>query len=242
MELLHLTQIAGKHPHELSGEEKLRTALARALVVEPQILLLDEPLAGLDAAARQRLGQTLRELHQRHQSTFLLATADAELAMTASDRVAVLRAGHIEQVDTPDVLYERPRTRFVAEAVGACNLVQGEFRARSGQLLEAETSIGVLVMELSEIGIERAEQGKFIFGIRPERISLRGGGASDNRILGRITEVAFTGAMSRYVVRVGESIDLRVTEFNTGRRLVDYFVGDEVEVFLPPSNMFVLED
>src|SRR5512145_1716049 len=125
-EMLRIVQLAGfesRYPGELSGGQQQRVAVARALVVEPEILLLDEPLSNLDASLREEMRFEIRRLHERFGITTLYVTHDQAEAMVISDRVAVLRGGRVVQVGPPVELFERPRTRFVAEFIGKTNLV-----------------------------------------------------------------------------------------------------------------------
>src|SRR5690242_2898002 len=125
-ELLRVVQLAGyesRYPGELSGGQQQRVAVARALVVEPEILLLDEPLSNLDANLREEMRVEIRRLHERFGITTLYVTHDQAEAMVISDRVAVLRDGRVDQIGAPADLFERPRTRFVAEFIGKTNLL-----------------------------------------------------------------------------------------------------------------------
>lgn len=244
MELTQIMPLAGRHPNELSGGQKQRVALARAIVNEPEVLLLDEPLGALDLKLRKELQLELHHLQQRLGITFIHVTHDQDEAMTMSDRVAVMNAGRVEQLGTPEELYERPKTKFVAQFIGACNCFEGKFISRTGNVVEADTPLGKLRMELSAAGIELAEQaaqGTLSLGIRPERVSLQGGEFGDNRFLGRIEEITFNGAESHYRIQTGKT-ELRVVELNTGRRAVGLFAGDTVEVSVPPGNVFLLEN
>lgn len=240
MELTQILPLAGRHPNELSGGQKQRVALARAIVNEPDVLLLDEPLGALDLKLRKELQLELRHLQQRLGITFIHVTHDQDEALTMSDRVAVMNTGRVEQLGSPEELYERPKTKFVAEFIGACNFFDGKFISRTGNVVEADTTLGRLRVELSAAAIELAEQGKLSLGIRPERISLEGSTSGDNRFLGRVEEITFNGAESHYRVQVGKT-ELRATELNTGRRAVGLFVGDSVEVSVPPASIFLLE-
>jgi spermidine/putrescine transport system ATP-binding protein len=240
MELTQIMPLAGRHPSELSGGQKQRVALARALVNEPAVLLLDEPMGALDAKLRKELQLELRQLQQRLGITFIHVTHDQDEAMAMSDRVAVMNAGRVEQLGTPDELYDHPKTGFVAEFIGACNLFEGKFIARAGQLLEADTPLGRLHVELPTTAIELAERGRLRLGIRPERIAMDGGAPGDNRLLGTVQSLLSNGPETHAQVRVGDTI-LRVTELNTGRRSVALFVGDSVELAISPENLFLLE-
>lgn len=241
MELTQILPLAGRHPSELSGGQKQRVALARALVNEPQVLLLDEPLGALDHKLRVELQIELRQIQQRLGTTFIHVTHDQDEALSMSDRVALMNAGRVEQLGTPEELYERPKTRFVAEFIGACNWFEGKFFSRSGSLLEADSPLGRLRVELPSTAIELAEQGRLRLGIRPERISLEGGSGADNRFLGQVVSVISNGPETHVQVRVGDNL-LRVMELNTGRRSVGLFVGDSVELSIPPANVFLMED
>ncbi|HSW50236.1 MAG TPA: ABC transporter ATP-binding protein [Bryobacteraceae bacterium] len=127
-EAIAMVQLAGKekrYPSEISGGERQRVALARSLVLEPEVLLLDEPLAALDPALRKQMRGELKELQRRIGITFLFVTHDQEEALTLSDKIAVMRQGRIEQTGTPEEIYLRPRNRFVAGFLGAVNWVDG---------------------------------------------------------------------------------------------------------------------
>src|SRR5256885_6784852 len=132
-EMLRVVQLAGyetRYPGELSGGQQQRVALARALVVEPEILLLDEPLSNLDANLREEMRFEIRRLHETFGNTTLYVTHDQGEAMVISDRIAVLKAGKVAQAGTADELYHRPRTRFVAEFIGRTNVLDGGAVAR----------------------------------------------------------------------------------------------------------------
>ncbi|GAA5234315.1 ABC transporter ATP-binding protein [Verticiella sediminum] len=126
--VVHLDHLAERYPAELSGGQQQRVALARAIVVRPQVLLLDEPLSNLDANLREEMRNEIRRLHDEFGMTTVYVTHDQSEAMAISDRIAVMNGGNLEQIDTPWALYNRPRTRFVAEFIGRTNLLQGVLR------------------------------------------------------------------------------------------------------------------
>ena len=205
--------------------------------------LIERVISPLFALAGPAVGRARRHLQQRLGITFIHVTHDQDEAMSMSDRIAVMNAGRVEQLGTPEELYEQPKTKFVAQFIGECNFLAGKFISRSADIVEADTPVGRLRLQLAKAGVdvaEQAEQGQLSIGIRPERISLQGGDPGDNRCLGRIEEITYNGAESRYRVVVGEA-ELRVTELNSGRRAVGLFVGDAVEVAIPPANLFLLE-
>lgn len=154
LERLGLGSMAERRPAELSGGQQQRVAMARALVFEPPILLLDEPLSALDRDLRRRLQAELRALHRDEGRTFILVTHDQEEAMTLSDRIAVFRAGRLIQTGTPQQLYRRPNSRFVAEFVGEANLLPTT-------ALGSHAGDGLLLLRPEDLRISRAGKGKW---------------------------------------------------------------------------------
>lgn len=161
MDLVQITPLAHRKPAQLSGGQKQRVALARAVVNEPAVLLLDEPLAALDRKLRKELQVELSGLQRRLGITFIYVTHDQEEALVMSDRIAVMRDGRIEQLDEAETLYERPRTRFVAQFLGSCNLLPGGLAIRPEKitLLPAHTPLDehrrrVRIEEVIYVGAE----------------------------------------------------------------------------------------
>ncbi|MDQ6603697.1 MAG: ABC transporter ATP-binding protein [Chloroflexota bacterium] len=200
LSLVALDGLAERYPHELSGGQQQRGALARALVGEPDILLLDEPLSNLDAKLREELRAEIRRVQQSVGTTVLFVTHDQDEAMALSDRVAVMRAGAIEQVGTPRMIYEQPATRFVAAFVGAVNLLDAVDDSGATRVIGAPD----LVMPLAP------PAPSFSAVIRPEDIALTpdAGGASGT--VGEIASRTYLGDHASYMVRVG-TLTLRVT-------------------------------
>ncbi len=182
LEMLGLKDMADRHPHQLSGGQKQRVALARALVNEPEVLLLDEPMSALDARLRAHLQVELRRLQQTMGKTFILVTHDQDEALVVSDRLAVMNNGRIIQHGTPRDVYEEPKTRFVAEFLGAANLIHGKFRKNG-----VETEYGFLYVE----DIPSTEE--VTLAIRPEWIYIRDDKPKRNGIYGKIREAIYRG-------------------------------------------------
>jgi putative spermidine/putrescine transport system ATP-binding protein len=177
-ELLALVELPGvgdRRPGQLSGGQRQRVALARALINQPQVLLLDEPLGALDLKLREQMQSELKALQRRLGITFLFITHDQHEALSMSDRIGVFSAGRLEQVGTPQQVYSAPATRFVAQFVGAANVLDGDAARRLTGHAHAM--------------------------LRPERI--RFGGAADARAVGTVTEVQYFGAFTRVRVDVG---------------------------------------
>jgi len=165
-EMLRVVQLAGyeqRYPGELSGGQQQRVAVARALVVEPEILLLDEPLSNLDASLREEMRFEIRRLHETFGITTLYVTHDQSEAMVISDRVAVLDQGRVAQIGTAEELFERPRTRFVAEFIGKTNLIEGTAE-RSDTFVRGPLRLRVFDANLTP--------GPVVLSIRPHQIAL----------------------------------------------------------------------
>jgi iron(III) transport system ATP-binding protein len=208
-EMLRVVQLAGyeaRYPGELSGGQQQRVAVARALVVEPEILLLDEPLSNLDANLREEMRFEIRRLHEAFGITTLYVTHDQAEAMVISDRIAVLDRGRVAQVGTADEVFLRPRTRFVAEFIGKTNLVEGVAVA-------ADTiAVGSLRLRVASAGL--ASGARVAVSIRPHDIALAspGSGATGvNALRGTVQRASFLGDSVDCQVRVAESdVVLRV--------------------------------
>ncbi len=203
---VELTGLGDRYPGQLSGGQQQRVALARALVLNPQILLLDEPLSNLDAKIRVQVRAEIRKLQKELGITTIYVTHDQEEALAMSDRIAVFSHGKVSQVGPPKALYERPATRFVADFIGINNLVEGTVRSVDGpqRSLRAETPLG----ELSAIHNEPLRVGdRCVICIRPENIALDGktdGGR--NQFKGRISFAAYLGNTLRYDVDLGNGV------------------------------------
>jgi spermidine/putrescine transport system ATP-binding protein len=240
-EVLELVQLAGferRKPSQLSGGQQQRVALARALVLAPRVLLLDEPLGALDARLRRDLQVELKALQRDIGVTFVFVTHDQEEALTMSDRVAVMRGGHVEQAGSPREVYEDPRTMFVADFLGVSNLLEADAMGHER---------GGCVLRLADRTF-RAEQGetdargKLKAMIRPERIGVEPHGVSgDNRLPGMVERAVFLGGSYEIHVRVLGGEMLKVTMANEGNPLTfGLEQGTPVTLHLPPGALRVL--
>jgi spermidine/putrescine transport system ATP-binding protein len=207
-------------------------ALARALVNRPQVLLLDEPLGALDLKLRKQMQIELKLIQHDVAVTFIHVTHDQEEAMTMADRIAVMNAGRIEQLGTPDELYERPRTRFVAGFLGVSNLISGS--AGSDGTVRAD---GVEIQVTPEALAGRS--GRVAVGIRPEKILL--GEEGENRIAGTIKERAYIGVSTQYIVDTSAG-ELSVYVQNAGPQAALAEPGDSVVLSWSREASFVVDD
>ena len=195
LNLVGLAEQAKRYPHQLSGGQQQRVALARALAIEPQVLLLDEPLSALDAKVRAQLRDQIRRIQLEVGITTLFVTHDQEEALAIADRVGVMREGHIEQLAPPTEVYARPATSFVAEFVGLSNRLAGEVRGGS-----------VIVRGFTLPLVEReTPDGQVVALVRPEAVTLASDDAPESGLLaGTVIAVTFLGATSRVTVDLGD--------------------------------------
>ena len=236
--LVHLEGYDRRRPNQLSGGQQQRVALARALVNEPHVLLLDEPLGALDLKLRRQLQVELKRVQAEVGITFVYVTHDQEEALTMSDRIAVMSRGRVEQLGTPEELYERPATRFVADFIGTTNLLTGSVIAvdSQGALVRLATGEQCLVASDGDLAVGRAVE----LSVRPESVELRAtNGASPGLapIAGHVEQVAYLGSNVQYQVRSSGGLAITAVAPKAGPR---WPVGSAVDVVWRPSEALVL--
>ena len=204
---VNLTGLEDRYPGQLSGGQQQRVALARALVLNPDILLLDEPLSNLDAKIRVQVRAEIRKLQQSLGITTIYVTHDQDEALSLSDRVAVMRDGRVQQVATPKTLYERPVNRFVADFVGTNNFIPGVCKERGEARSVVETALG-LVHGRPGAGV--AAGARCVLAIRPENVALGGVEGTDNVFEGRVAFASYLGNTLRYDVETAGGLVLKV--------------------------------
>jgi len=211
-EALSLVQLPGygdRYPRELSGGEQQRVALARALVTRPAVLLLDEPLGALDKKLRDHMKIELKRLQRDVGVTTIYVTHDQEEALTMSDRVAVMRAGRVEQVGAPLDIYETPRTVFVAGFIGNTNLLAGH--SRGGAAIECA---GVTI---ATADAAPAAGAAVTVAVRPERIRLEHTAGLDNQVAATVAHVVYQGETVRYLLAADGGLELQAVELGRVR-------------------------
>jgi spermidine/putrescine transport system ATP-binding protein len=227
--LVHLEGYERRKPNQLSGGQQQRVALARALVNRPNVLLLDEPLGALDLKLRRQLQLELKRIQTEVGITFVYVTHDQEEALTMSDRIAVMHAGLVEQLGTPEDLYERPATRFVADFIGTTNLLRGS--------IETDGSVRLSSGETTRVAHDGLAPGDDIeISVRPESISIVPAEAV-GAIRGVVMQAAYLGNTVSYQVRSTSGLAMSVLAPKTGIRLP---VGSEVALAWSPSDALVL--
>ncbi len=203
LQFVGLTGLGDRWPNQLSGGQQQRVAVARALVLEPQVLLLDEPLSNLDAKLRVQLRWELRALQQRLGMTFVYVTHDQDEALSLSDWIAVMNAGRVEQSGTPWEIYYHPRTSFLADFVGAVNLVPATVKeVRAGDVVVALGQHAFAVRSPQGVALRNGQDVKVC--VRPEALALRAPlDAADGIVIsGQVARRAFLGDLMRYWVNV----------------------------------------
>ena len=228
-ELLDLVELGGqgdKKPTELSGGQRQRVAVARALAVEPAVLLLDEPLSALDLKLRQHMRTELRTIQQHVGITFVYITHDQGEALTMSDRIAVMSAGVIEQVDTPDRLYDAPRSPFVATFVGENNVLRAKVKEAANGVVRVDTPFGP-VQASNPDGLTPGTDA-MVF-VRPERMQIMPPESVPNRVQGRVIRRELEGPFAHLAVETPVGEVIRVHQTNRGDA-TDVAVGTDVVI------------
>jgi ABC-type Fe3+/spermidine/putrescine transport system ATPase subunit len=233
---VNLTGLGARYPGQLSGGQQQRVALARALVLNPDILLLDEPLSNLDAKIRVQVRAEIRTLQRELGITTVYVTHDQEEALSLSDRVAVMRDGKVLQVATPKDLYERPATRFVADFVGTNNFIAGVCRGVSGDQMLVDTALGALRGRATTAVAERA---RCVLAVRPENVALGGDGV--NAIDGTIVLASYLGSVLRYDVATAEGVIVKADVRDPWHH-VPLPAGRAVRLTFPASVALTLPD
>ncbi len=226
-----LEPLGHRYPGELSGGQQQRVALARALIVEPETLLLDEPLSNLDANLREEMRFEIRRLHDEYRYTTVYVTHDQSEAMTTADLIAVMNAGKIDQLGTPEDIYDRPQSEFVARFIGAANVIKGKAKDANHVDFAGAT--------LRVIGAKLAAGQDAAVAIRQHDVALSKDAPSntENALPARVLRQVFLGASRDYLVETRDSTTLRID--TTPDNLVAE--GSEVWVTLPPERCRALE-
>ena len=227
LELVGLGHLGGRYPHQMSGGQQQRIALARALAIQPRVLLLDEPLSALDAKVRVSLRDEIRRIQTELGMTTLFVTHDQEEALAVSDRVGVMSHGRLEQLDTPSVVYREPKTAFVAQFVGVTNSVECK--------AEGQT---VVINGVSVPATHDQPSGSDVRVIvRPEDIGVSTHDGTQGKIVGDVLTQSFLGPVTRISVRVGEQI-LRVDQ--PSNQAAAFQPGTQVALDLSESRIMVV--
>jgi putrescine transport system ATP-binding protein len=242
LDLVHLGSKAKRKPHQLSGGERQRVALARALAKHPKLLLLDEPLGALDRKLRESTQFELKALQARLGITFVMVTHDQDEAMTLSSRLAVMDQGRVLQVGAPNDVYESPRTRHVAEFLGAANLLEATVRSGSGGIAALDID-GLPGAFRASVDAPLGAGARVAIAVRPEKIRLCDSvAAADNKLQGRVKDVAYIGDVSTYNMLLADGRSLRVQTTNGKRGAALPTAGDELWLSWDAADAVVIAE
>lgn len=234
LDMVRLGPLKNRRPSQLSGGQQQRVALTRALVFEPRVILMDEPLGALDKQLREHMQLEIRELHKRLGLTIVFVTHDQSEALTMSDRIAVFNAGKIEQIDSPHAIYDTPRTRFVAQFIGETNLIEADVvNVQNGH---ATIALGADLAAKVRSGPELQVGQKALFSLRPERMRLGAEPTGDNALDMTITDCIYHGDHMRVQLARGNFTFTARCERLAG----DWTVGAPVVVSFDPRDCTVL--
>ena len=238
LQMVRLPSFEKRLPSQLSGGEQQRVALARALIVEPAVLLLDEPLGALDRKLREEMQLEVKELLHRLRLTSIFVTYDQDEALAMADRVAVMHQGRLEQVDTPEAIYESPRTTFCAGFLGLSNIFEGKVAQNGSDSAVLTTLTGLsLTCSLSDMPTEQT-----MLMIRPEKVRLIEGDADGhNCFRGEIISLKYLGAMIEYHVTLASGERVIAQQQQIAADTVPYRPGAVVTVHLPVASLRRLE-
>ncbi|BET68134.1 ABC transporter ATP-binding protein [Opitutales bacterium ASA1] len=238
IELVRLGGFEERYPRQLSGGQQQRVALARALVTQPSVVLLDEPLGALDLKLRKEMQFELKNLQRTLGHTFIYVTHDQEEALAMSDRMAVMHQGRVVQVGTPEEVYERPATRFVADFIGEANLLHADV----SECLDGAVVVHADGLRLHAETAHCAElPSRIVLGIRPEKVRMGSelNGSRLNRFSGVVENTAYFGAARMVHVRLTPSILVSLRQRNDATETPR--AGERVEIGLPVESLVVLQ-
>ena len=228
LDLVGLSKQADRYAHQMSGGQQQRVALARALAIQPTVLLLDEPLSALDAKVRVQLRDEIRRIQLEVGTTTLFVTHDQEEALAIADRVGVMRAGRLEQLDHPTVVYSNPATPFVADFVGLMNRLPAAVADGSARVLGSQVPLA---------GGSTVSAGSGTALVRPEAVKVETGESTPGSAAGSVVASAFLGAVSRLTLDVSGS--LVVAQMPTAQA-TEFGIGDTVHVTVRPDPVLVV--
>lgn len=233
LRIVRMEAFRDRKPNQLSGGQQQRVALARALVVQPEVLLLDEPLSNLDAQLRLEMREEIRRIHEQTRITTIYVTHDQEEALSLADRIAVMRAGRIEQVGDPRTLYRRPANRFVADFIGECNWLEGQVTDVSAAGLRVQAA----EREWEAPFLPEFTVGEALWvGFRPEAVLL-GAPEGANVLEATVQRATYLGRVERYLLQLPGGVRIKALAFNPER---GHRPGETVSVRVPPASLILL--
>ena len=236
-EMLELVQLSGfekRKPDQLSGGQRQRVAIARALINNPQVLLLDEPLGALDLKLRRAMQTELKRLQKKLGITFIYITHDQEEAINMSDRIAVMREGHFEQIGTPDQIYNHPKTSYVADFVGNANILEGICQGMEGTQAVLLTGEQKLLVAAEGISLENGE--KVTFALRSESIHVDESGTGS--LTATVKEKSFAGGQLRMLLELPDGSEITASRYGIDANVK---IGQKVGWSFEPGDGVIVD-
>jgi len=236
LEMVRMDEFGQRLPSELSGGQQQRVALARALVVEPDVILLDEPLSNLDAKLRLEMRREIKRVHQETGITTLYVTHDQKEALSMAQRVAVMSMGRVEQVGGPYEIYRHPRNEFVADFLGEANFFPGRIAEVSAEGAVLQTPLGNFLCESPPSGLTKG--ARVLLSIRPEAISIDSDAGGPNRLEASLSEASYLGEVALYIFRA-QNLEIKVSALNPGVEMLS--TGDKATLSFLPKDLILFE-
>ncbi len=239
LEMVQMEAYADRFPNQLSGGQQQRVALARALVIEPDVVLLDEPLSNLDARLRLEMREQIQHLQEEIGTTMIYVTHDQKEALSMADRVAVMQTGNVVQVGVPRELYSRPVSEFVADFIGEINLLPGEV-SDIGPVIRIQTAVGTIQARAAYENVRRGD--RVTCAVRPEALKLLEGepGGSDNVVCGQVSDLIYLGDVEQYCVDLTDGTRFKLLDYDPVRRKARF--GDRVRLRFSQDAVVILRD
>ena len=237
LDMVQMSPYADRSPNQLSGGQQQRVALARALVIEPDVVLMDEPLSNLDARLRLEMRHHILDLQREIGTTMIYVTHDQKEALAMSHRIAVMDSGQVAQVGTARELYQNPKSRFIADFIGEINFIAGTV-AELGDFVVVDTGLGPVRGRASGANIQRGDS--VLCAIRPEGLEFVEGepGPGENTVSGQVRNAVYLGEVEQYVIDLVDGTPLKVIEYDPINPKAAR--GDEVRLAFSPSKVVVL--
>ncbi len=243
LETVRLPHVAKRYPRELSGGQQQRIALARCIVYRPAIILMDEPLGALDKKLRDQMQLEIKRIHRELRTTIVYVTHDQEEAMTMSDRICLMNAGAIEQLGTPEDLYFRPQSIFVADFLGESNLLSGTVREVDAQGLDIVLANQGAPSRAVGNGSSFAAGEPVKLMVRPQNLYVEGVVAGNGNLTGRLVDVMISGSMTRlYIAPERADMPQLVAAYPTRSSSTPYEIGQLVSLGWNPADAVAIRD